>query len=271
MTTPVIRTLRDLVPLRALSIAEAFRVAEFQATKLLELSGVVEAPVDERIIANLPRMQVERMTPTIASGATQWSRGRWLILLAGSEPKTRQRFTLAHEFKHVLDHPFVELLYPTPRWSDERVERICEFFAACVLMPKAWVKRAYCNDKEQDVVRLARRFGVSPQAMEIRLMQIGLTVQRARCATAVDAVSPERVRLVAADLSDRTVITVEDFARLIGISRSAAYEAAKRGDFPVRRLGRRLFVPVPALKSWLGVGPEIETSAAAQEGTADAS
>ena len=188
MTTPVIRTLRDFVPLRALTTAEAFRVAELQATRLLELSGVDAPPVDERIISKLPRMQVERMTPTIASGATQWSRGRWLILLAGSEPKTRQRFTLAHEFKHVLDHPFVDLLYPATapyRWTDERVERICEFFAACVLMPKAWVKRAYCNENEQDLVRLARRFGVSAQAMEIRLMQIGLvTTQRKRCATA---------------------------------------------------------------------------------------
>lgn len=68
-------------------------------------------------------------------------------------------------------------------------------------------------------------------------------------------VRPLAVR-AAADLADRTVITVEDFARLVGISRSAAYEAARRGEFPVRRVGRRLFVPVPALKRWLGVDPD---------------
>ena len=66
----------------------------------------------------------------------------------------------------------------------------------------------------------------------------------------------DRVVRVVADLTDRTVITVEDFARLVGISRSAAYEAAARGEFPVRRVGRRLFVPVPALKRWLGVDPD---------------
>jgi hypothetical protein len=43
--------------------------------------------------------------------------------------------------------------------------------------------------------------------------------------------SDPRVILAVADLSDRTVIGVEDFARLVGISRSAAYEAARRGDF----------------------------------------
>ena len=58
------------------------------------------------------------------------------------------------------------------------------------------------------------------------------------------------------DLGDRTVITVEDFARLVGISRSAAYEAASRDEFPIRRLGRRLFVPVPALRRWLGAESE---------------
>ena len=67
--------------------------------------------------------------------------------------------------------------------------------------------------------------------------------------------SPKDARLISvvSDLSDLTVISVEEFARLVGISRSAAYEAARRNEFPVRRVGRRLFVPVPALKRWLGV------------------
>jgi len=71
---------------------------------------------------------------------------------------------------------------------------------------------------------------------------------------------PGAVVRVVADLGERTVITVEDFARLVGISRSAAYEAARRGDFPVRRVGRRLFVPVPALRRWLGVDLDADTS-----------
>lgn len=50
----------------------------------------------------------------------------------------------------------------------------------------------------------------------------------------------------------RTTITVEEAASLLGIGRSAAYEAARRGQLPTRRLGRRLLVPVPALLEWLG-------------------
>ena len=52
-------------------------------------------------------------------------------------------------------------------------------------------------------------------------------------------------------LSGRATITVEEAATLLGIGRSAAYEAARRGQLPTRRLGKRLRVPVPALLDWL--------------------
>lgn len=52
-------------------------------------------------------------------------------------------------------------------------------------------------------------------------------------------------------IAARTMITVEEAASLLGIGRSAAYEAARRGQLPTRRLGRRLFVPVPAFLEWL--------------------
>lgn len=54
------------------------------------------------------------------------------------------------------------------------------------------------------------------------------------------------------ELGGRATITVEEAAAILGIGRSAAYEAARRGQLPTRRLGRRLFVPVPALLRWLG-------------------
>ena len=54
---------------------------------------------------------------------------------------------------------------------------------------------------------------------------------------------------------DRPTITVGEAARLLGVSRSSAYEAARRGQIPTLRVGRRLLVPVPALLSLLGAGP----------------
>lgn len=64
--------------------------------------------------------------------------------------------------------------------------------------------------------------------------------------------TPARPTSTLDDLEQRAVITVEEAARLLGLGRSAAYEAARRGQIPTRRLGRRVLVPVPALLEWLG-------------------
>ena len=48
-------------------------------------------------------------------------------------------------------------------------------------------------------------------------------------------------------------ITVEEAGELLGLSRSAAYRAADKGDLPTIRFGRRLFVPTPRLLTLLGV------------------
>ncbi len=56
-----------------------------------------------------------------------------------------------------------------------------------------------------------------------------------------------------AGLEGKPMLTIDEAALILGIGRSAAYEATRRGQLPVRRLGRRLFIPVPALLEWLGV------------------
>jgi excisionase family DNA binding protein len=46
---------------------------------------------------------------------------------------------------------------------------------------------------------------------------------------------------------DRLTWTVPEAARLLGISKDSAYEAARRGDLPVRVIGRRTLIPRAAL------------------------
>jgi len=53
------------------------------------------------------------------------------------------------------------------------------------------------------------------------------------------------------DLDHRITLTIEETASLLGLGRTATYEAARRGQIPSRRLGRRVVVPVPALLEWL--------------------
>jgi excisionase family DNA binding protein len=63
----------------------------------------------------------------------------------------------------------------------------------------------------------------------------------------------------------RQTYTVEEAAKLLGIGRTPAYNAARNGELggvPVIRVGRRLLVPKPALDSVLagnGAGGEART------------
>jgi len=63
----------------------------------------------------------------------------------------------------------------------------------------------------------------------------------------------ERKHSVLDELAAQATITIEQAAKVLGLGPTAAYEAARRGEFPTRRLGRRVVVPVPALLEWLGV------------------
>jgi hypothetical protein len=65
-----------------------------------------------------------------------------------------------------------------------------------------------------------------------------------------DAVVADAVGL----LLSKPTISVEDAGvTILGLSRNAAYEAAKRGDFHTIKFGRRILVPTAPLKRQLGI------------------
>ncbi len=49
--------------------------------------------------------------------------------------------------------------------------------------------------------------------------------------------------------------TVEQVARLIGVSRGSCFEAVRRGEIPSIRIGRRVLVPRARLLAMLGEEP----------------
>lgn len=64
---------------------------------------------------------------------------------------------------------------------------------------------------------------------------------------------------------DCRTLTVNEAAELLGIGKNAAYEAAKRGDIPSLRIGRRVVVPREALeellrRAYTGNGTEVGDS-----------
>lgn len=173
--TNLIENLRQLMADRPLELHEAKGIAERQALRLLALLDQAGPPVDLSLLAELPGVEI-RVAPRLpVSGFSEWSRGRWLIGINRDDAPVRRRFTLAHELKHVIDHPFVDRVYADRkgRVPAELVEAICDHFAACLLMPRPWLKKAWVGGI-QDQQALAVRFGVSEAAMAIRLRQLGL-------------------------------------------------------------------------------------------------
>lgn len=49
------------------------------------------------------------------------------------------------------------------------------------------------------------------------------------------------------------ILTVEQTAKVLGISRGLAFAAARSGDIPSIRIGRRILVPRDRLRQMLGV------------------
>jgi excisionase family DNA binding protein len=64
------------------------------------------------------------------------------------------------------------------------------------------------------------------------------------------AIAPEQTRTL--HDNGRLTWTVTEAAELLGISRASAYEAAHRGELPIRVIGRRMLVPRVALLRLLG-------------------
>lgn len=150
-------------------------MAERQAERLLRLMHVGEPPVPMFVISSLAGISVDRRTDWPTSGmAVAHGRG-WRIVLRSCEPRQRQRYSLAHELKHVLDDPYDEQLYGhlSADKRHRRAEELCNYFAACLMMPRAWIKRDYCQGLQRPAT-LARRYYMSQPAMSRRLAELGL-------------------------------------------------------------------------------------------------
>jgi hypothetical protein len=189
----ILASLRAFVPERRATFLEALRIAELQAQRLLHRLGLDSGPISEELLTDLPRLTTERIAGMPTSGCSFWNGSSWVIQVSADEPATRQRFTLFHEYKHIIDHGRAERLYGEGDEARRRAEQAADYFAGCVLMPRPLVKRAWCRGL-QTAAKLAAAFDVSPVAATVRLAQIGLTDPVPRCRTATLSTPPRRAR-----------------------------------------------------------------------------
>lgn len=198
----ILTSLRRLIPNREVERYELRVVAEAQANKLLDALRRVDPHMEgvtARHIGALPRIRVIYDKLPV-SGLSHWNGREWVIALNRNDTEAYQRFTLLHEFKHIIDHGATSRLYRdisrygTTITACQQAERLAGYFAACVLIPKRDLKRAWVSGVQR-IDQLAEYFGVSESAMEIRLKETGLSrafdpdpeLPRARCALPVQA------------------------------------------------------------------------------------
>lgn len=101
--------------------------------------------------------------------------GFLMAVLNRNSVPVRRRFSLAHEAGHLVldpDRRSQGYLHPVAaRPTRDPLERACDYFAACLLMPREWIQGA--AEVASGTQQLARIFYVSQDAMRIRLRELG--------------------------------------------------------------------------------------------------
>ena len=97
------------------------------------------------------------------------------FIILSSKGYERNRFTLAHEFAHLI-LKFEEKL------NDKEIEHYCDYFASCLLMPKVAMKKELefrnnsitRNVSINEIILIAKEYKVSLNAVIMRLNDLGI-------------------------------------------------------------------------------------------------
>jgi Zn-dependent peptidase ImmA (M78 family) len=113
-----------------------------------------------------------------------------VITINGTQQATRQRFTLFHEYKHILDHGRPRLIGADQQhYGRPASEYIADYFAGCALIPRTLLKQVWAGGRQR-LPDLAALFDVSERAIEVRLSQLNLTGLTSRCLAAPGRQNP---------------------------------------------------------------------------------
>jgi Zn-dependent peptidase ImmA (M78 family) len=167
---------------------------------LLQESNVTERRVPVERIAERYGIDIRReaIDDEAISGFIARQSGRNAIIGVNNiHSSTRQRFTIAHELGHFFLHGDqgqqevhidrtqqfqVKLRGPASSQGVDNEEMEANLFAAELLMPARFLVRDFqgfdpTDEDDETVADLAEKYGVSEQAMSIRLAYLGLLNQ----------------------------------------------------------------------------------------------
>lgn len=152
--------------------------AEALAEQLIARCRLSDGPIDlDRVCGELGVVKVEyRSLP--CDGVLLPLTSGYKVMIANWAPKTRQRFSLAHELGHVMVHSLLpettraatRSVFTPPGHAEE--ERFCDLFASRLLMPRRVVDAAMSRGLGLVAIRdLALGAGASLSAAARRLSE----------------------------------------------------------------------------------------------------
>ena len=165
------------------------KVIENEASNVLSRAELTEWPVDLEAVAAVLGVEVEFVDfeDDLSGVLLREGDDDAIIAVNLQHHPNRRRFTLAHEIGHLVLHGGTYVDRGTSvKFRDSRSgsgtirdEREANRFAAALLMPGSWVKRAVEHTKldpatDAGLQELADSFGVSSLAMSYRLANLGL-------------------------------------------------------------------------------------------------
>lgn len=160
------------------------QIIELQAQKIFsELAGrKIPVPIED--VAEKLKIAISYAPSEEYSGMLIRREDQQTLMGVNSnEPKTRMRFTIAHEIGHfIFDKKNVSIDYRDTTKVQEKSpeEKRADYFASCLLMPKKELKLDFDQvptnsfDKEK-LVEFAKKYQVSQDAMKYRLLNLRLT------------------------------------------------------------------------------------------------
>lgn len=157
---------------------------EVESRKLLSKHAITEIPVPVEDIAKKMGIKISYAPSEEYSGMLIRKEGTQALMgINSTEPKTRMRFTIAHEIAHFIfdKKSAVTIDYRNNGNTivkDPKEER-ANIFAANLLMPKKWLQEDFNkipqeNFSKDHIAELARKYGVSTDAMTYRLINLHL-------------------------------------------------------------------------------------------------
>ena len=165
---------------------------KLKAEELLAATSTFEAPVDVSRIAKHLNIEVRKeFFVGSLSGVLMRRSGDTVVAVNAGDPPKRQRFTMAHEIGHFalghkgdvfVDHTIMNRRDARSSAAIDSQEIEANAFAAELLMPTRMVldkvNKILAADpeisQEEIVASLAQAFNVSEQAMNYRLINLGL-------------------------------------------------------------------------------------------------